>query len=39
MPGYEFAVIDHPVSSASDDGLRAMAASAMIQAQRLLNLQ
>lgn len=36
FPGYGFAVIPHPVSSATDDGLRAMAASAAEQARRLL---
>ena len=36
FPGYPFAVIDHPVSSASDDALRDMAASAVDQARRLL---
>jgi hypothetical protein len=36
FPGYAFAVIDHPVSSASDAGLRAMAIAAAEQAQRLL---
>ena len=39
MPGYEFAVIAHPVSSASDDELRAMAASTIEQARRLLDLE
>jgi hypothetical protein len=38
MPGYQYAVIDHPVSSASDDALRAMAASTIEQARRLLHL-
>jgi hypothetical protein len=36
LPGYPFAVIDHPVSSASDEALRDMAASAVVQARRLL---
>ncbi len=36
FPGYGFAVIPHPISSASDDGLREMAASAAGQARRLL---
>jgi hypothetical protein len=36
FPGYEFAVIPHPISSAGDDELRAMAAAAMEQARRLL---
>jgi hypothetical protein len=34
--GYEFAVIDHPISSADDDTLRAMAVAAADQARRLL---
>ena len=36
FPGYAFAVIPHPISSATDDGLRAMAAAAATQARRLL---
>lgn len=36
FPGYAFAVIDHPISSASDAALRAMAVAAAQQAQRLL---
>ena len=36
FPGYEFAVIAHPISSASDADLRAMAVAAMEQARRLL---
>jgi hypothetical protein len=36
FPGYCFAVIDHPVSSAPDAALRAMAVAAGEQAQRLL---
>jgi hypothetical protein len=36
FPGYRFAVIAHPISSASDDALREMAASAADQARRLL---
>jgi hypothetical protein len=36
FPGYEFAVIAHPISSASDEGLRDMAAAAAVQAGRLL---
>ena len=36
MPGYEFAVIGHPVSSASDDGLREMARVALVASERLL---
>jgi hypothetical protein len=35
-PGYQFAVIGHPVSSANDDALRAMAVRAMDQGQSLL---
>ena len=36
FPGYAFAVIPHPISSASDDALREMAGTAIIQATRLL---
>jgi hypothetical protein len=36
FPGYQFATIAHPISSASDDMLRAMAATAANQARRLL---
>jgi hypothetical protein len=36
FPGYAFAVIPHPVSSATDDDLRDMAAAATAQARRLL---
>ena len=36
FPDYAFAVIAHPISSASDDALREMAASAAAQARRLL---
>lgn len=37
MPGYLFAVIDHPVSSADDAGLRAMARTTIGQLEgRLL---
>ena len=36
FPGYAFAVIPHPISGASDDGLRDMAAAATAQARRLL---
>ena len=36
MPGYEFVVIPHPVSSASDAGLREMAGIAVREARRLL---
>jgi len=34
--GYVFAVIPHPISSASDTDLRDMAAAAAAQARRLL---
>ncbi len=36
FPGYEFAVIPHPVSSASDPALRSAADAAMQQALKLL---
>ena len=36
MPGYEYAVIGHPVSSASDEALWDMAATALEAAKRLL---
>lgn len=36
MEGYQFAVIAHPISSASDDGLRAMADLTIQQVRRLL---
>jgi hypothetical protein len=36
MEGYEFAVIPHPVSSASDADLKAMAHMTLGQIQRLL---
>lgn len=36
MEGYQFAVIPHPVSSASDAELRGMAELALGQIQRLL---
>jgi hypothetical protein len=39
MPGYAFAVIDHPVSSATDDGLAAMAQATIQQARALLRLR
>ncbi len=38
MPEYRFAVIDHPVSSATDDGLAAMARATIAQARELLGL-
>ncbi len=36
MPDYAFATIGHPVSSATDDGLSAMARTAVDQGRRLL---
>ncbi len=36
FPGYEFAVIAHPISSATDNDLRDMAAAASTQARQLL---
>ena len=36
MPRYAFATIGHPVSSATDDGLREMARTAIEQGRRLL---
>jgi hypothetical protein len=36
FPGYGFAVIAHPISSARDEALREMAAAATAQARRLL---
>lgn len=36
FPGYEFAVIPHPISSASDEALRGMAETAVREARRLL---
>jgi hypothetical protein len=36
FPGYAFAVIPHPISSATDDQLRDMAAAVAAQARRLL---
>ena len=36
FPGYAFAVIAHPLSSATDDALRDMATAAAAQARRLL---
>ena len=38
FPGYAFAVIPHPVSSASDEGLRLAAVAAADQARTLLLL-
>jgi transaldolase len=37
MPGYAFAVIDHPVSSVADDRLAAMARATIEQARHLLS--
>lgn len=36
MPGYKFAVIGHPVSSASNDGLKAMARATVDQLRGML---
>jgi hypothetical protein len=36
FPGYPFAVIPHPVSSASDEALRAAAAMVVEEMRRLL---
>ncbi len=36
MPGYAFAVIDHPVSSATDDDLSLRAKAALAQGCKLL---
>jgi hypothetical protein len=36
FPGYEFAVIAHPISSADNDALRDMAAVTTAEARRLL---
>ena len=36
FPGYAFAVIPHPISSAADDGLRYAAEAAAGQVRRLL---
>jgi hypothetical protein len=38
MPGFAFAVIEHPVSSATDHGLAAMAQETIEQARSLLSL-
>jgi hypothetical protein len=38
MPEYAFAVIDHPVSSAADDRLAAMARATIEQARDLWSL-
>jgi len=39
MPDYKFAVIGHPVSSATDDELRQMAKMAIEQGAKLLLLR
>jgi hypothetical protein len=39
FPGYAFAVIDHPVSSATSDGLALMAQATIDQARTLLQLR
>jgi hypothetical protein len=36
MPGYEFSTIEHPVSSATDDELKARARAAIEQGCKLL---
>jgi hypothetical protein len=36
FPGYAFAVIPHPISSAGDDALQEMAAAAIAQTRPLL---
>jgi hypothetical protein len=36
MPGYEFMVIPHPVSSATDDALRGMAEATSARMQAIL---
>ena len=36
FPGYAFAVIPHPISSAGDEALREMAASVLEEGRRLL---
>ena len=38
MPDFAFAVIEHPISSASDDQLREMTRQTIEQARRLLSL-
>ena len=38
MPDYAFAVIGHPVSSATDDGLAEMARTTVEQMRKLLSL-
>jgi len=36
MDGYRFTIIEHPIASATDDGLRAMAAATMRDVRALL---
>lgn len=36
MPDYQFSIIDHPIASAGDAGLKAMAAATMADVPRLL---
>ena len=36
MPGYEFAVVGHPISSAKDEELADKARQTLVQAERLL---
>tara|TARA_A100001037_G_scaffold5198_1_gene5126 strand:- start:439 stop:651 length:213 start_codon:yes stop_codon:yes gene_type:complete len=36
LPDYQFAVIGHPISSATDDELRRMAESTMAQGRKML---
>lgn len=36
MPGYGFAVVEHPISSANDEELADKARHALVQAERLL---
>jgi len=36
MPGYKFAIIGHPVSSATDEQLKAMARTAIEQGVKML---
>jgi len=36
MPGYGFAVVGHPISSAKDEELADKARQALVQAERLL---
>jgi len=36
MPGYGFAVVGHPISSAKDDELADKARQTLVQAERLL---